>query len=237
MASSPTAGSNSRAQVVDTALAALYEAHGTASAQISAALESAHSRLGERPVYRSRHQRSWPTTNPEAEALLRQRLAAGEIKPWDVDGVKRLLTGLDAAREKVERLNFLAYPLNEEYARVRWSRFFLVTSSAGGHIHRDMSCSTCHPSTRYGWLPELSGLTEADAVAAQGPRLCSVCFPTAPMEWTVGEVKEVDPRVCPGSGQPARQNSSGGPYFCAVCRSWVRATSRGLAPRHHKPKS
>ena len=64
-----------------------------------------------------------------------------------------------------------------------WSRFFLVTSSAG-HIHRSMHCATCFSSTGYGWLPELSGLTEAEAVEAHGPALCSVCFSSAPIEDT-----------------------------------------------------
>ena len=34
-----------------------------------------------------------------------------------------------------------------------WSRFFLVTSSTG-HVHSSTSCSTCRPTTTYGWLPE-----------------------------------------------------------------------------------
>lgn len=74
-------------------------------------------------------------------------------------------------------------PYDETFAEHRWSRFFLVTSSTG-HIHRSMSCSTCRPTTRYGWLPDLSGKTEADAVAEHGPALCSVCFPSAPLDWT-----------------------------------------------------
>lgn len=62
-----------------------------------------------------------------------------------------------------------------------WARFFVVTSSAG-HIHSSMSCGTCRVTTTYGWLPSLSGLTEADAVAECGPALCSVCFPSAPLD-------------------------------------------------------
>lgn len=70
-----------------------------------------------------------------------------------------------------------------------WSRFFLVTNT-GGHIHRDMSCSTCFPTTQYAWLYELSGMTEAEAVEEYGEILCSVCFPSAPVEWTNGENKK-----------------------------------------------
>jgi len=68
-----------------------------------------------------------------------------------------------------------------------WSRFFLVTSSAG-HVHRSMACSTCRPTTTYGWLPELSGKDEAAAVAELGPNLCTVCFPSAPVAWTGGKL-------------------------------------------------
>jgi hypothetical protein len=68
-----------------------------------------------------------------------------------------------------------------------WSRFFLVTSSSG-HIHSSMHCSTCRDTTTYGWMPELSGKTEAEAVARLGPALCSVCFATAPVEHVGGKI-------------------------------------------------
>jgi hypothetical protein len=232
MANSPAAGT--RPYIVDTALAAIYDARAEAGNQLASAFESVHSRLGERKVYRGRHA-EWPTDHATAEMTLRARLAAGEIKSWDVASVERLITIIDAGRVTLAQLDAQARPLNEEYSRAPWSRFFLVTSSAGGHIHRDMNCSTCHPTTRYGWLPELSGLSEADAVHSQGPLLCSVCYPSAPVEWTLGLPKVVDPRVCPGSGQPARYERH--TAYCAVCGTWTRATATGLASRHHKPKA
>lgn len=67
----------------------------------------------------------------------------------------------------------------------RWSRFFLVTNT-NGHIHSSLNCSTCRWDTDLTWLPTLSGLTEAEAVEAHGAILCSVCFPSAPVEWTNG---------------------------------------------------
>jgi len=69
-----------------------------------------------------------------------------------------------------------------------WSRFFLVQNT-NGHIHSTMSCSTCFADTDFAWLPELSGLTETDAVEAYGEILCSVCFPSAPVAWTNGVAK------------------------------------------------
>ena len=69
-----------------------------------------------------------------------------------------------------------------------WSRFFLVTNT-NGHIHSSTACSTCRFDTDFRWLPTLSGLTEVEAVEAHGEILCSVCFPSAPVEWTNGESK------------------------------------------------
>jgi hypothetical protein len=71
------------------------------------------------------------------------------------------------------------------YANGCWSRFYLVCNS-NGHIHSSVNCSTCYEDTRYAWLTNLSGLTEADAVEAEGEVLCSVCFPSAPVAWTSG---------------------------------------------------
>ena len=61
-----------------------------------------------------------------------------------------------------------------------WNRYFLVVSSAG-HVHRSTRCSTCTHSTAYMPLTALSGKSDADAVALLGERLCSVCFPDAPV--------------------------------------------------------
>ncbi|MBT4072342.1 MAG: hypothetical protein HOE75_01470 [Chloroflexi bacterium] len=79
-----------------------------------------------------------------------------------------------------------------------WSRFFAVP---GGHIHSSMNCSTCNRVTNqsgqtftaFAWLPALSGLTAADAIAAHGHALCSVCFPNAPVSDTNKSVKIADP--------------------------------------------
>lgn len=70
-----------------------------------------------------------------------------------------------------------------------WSRFFLVKAS-NGHIHSSMNCHSTFPSTMWAWLPELSGLTEADAVEAYGGILCTHCFPSAPTDWTTGVNKK-----------------------------------------------
>jgi hypothetical protein len=97
------------------------------------------------------------------------------------NGDTRLLEAYEDAMIAVGTLQNEIEEMEAEYTG--WSRVFLVTSSAG-HIHRSMHCATCFPSTGYGWLPELSGLTEAEAVEAHGPALCSVCFSSAPIEDT-----------------------------------------------------
>lgn len=93
-----------------------------------------------------------------------------------------------AAAEDVQAKQWEIEELEDQYTG--WSRFWLVTNT-NGHIHSTTSCSTCYPSTQFAWLPELSGQTEAEAVAAQGEILCSVCFPSAPVAWTTGVRKVV----------------------------------------------
>lgn len=70
---------------------------------------------------------------------------------------------------------------NEYNRRGGWTRFWIVTN-ANGHIHTSMSCSTCFPSTQYGWLPNLSGSTNEEVVELAGESACTICFPDAPVD-------------------------------------------------------
>jgi hypothetical protein len=97
----------------------------------------------------------------------------------------RYLDGVEAATRSLEEARTEAGPLEDRFERERWSRFFLVNNK-GGHIHSSMQCSTCFIDTSFSWLPALSGLTEKDAVEEYGAILCTVCFPSAPVEWTGG---------------------------------------------------
>jgi hypothetical protein len=99
---------------------------------------------------------------------------------------ERSLAQYEAAKNAVTAAEDAVSDLDDNYTG--WSRFFLVTN-VGGHIHRSTSCSTCYFDTQFAWLPALSGLTEAEAVEAHGSILCSVCFPSAPVEWTNGTSK------------------------------------------------
>lgn len=83
-----------------------------------------------------------------------------------------------------------------------WPRFFLVVTSAG-HVHRNMECSTCRPTTGFAVLPGLSGATDEQAVALVGPNLCSVCFPLAPVDLTGGKLTEALVKVLVEEGEDA----------------------------------
>lgn len=88
------------------------------------------------------------------------------------EGLLTEIRGLDAKMSVGE----------EEYARRgRWTRAFLV-SNANGHVHRNMECSSCFPTTRYTWLTEYSGGTEEKIVNDAGKQACTVCYPSAPVD-------------------------------------------------------
>lgn len=116
---------------------------------------------------------------------------AKEMIEWYENNAKKF--GTDNS-EKIERetnrLNEAEAIIDELeaiYDVNNWTRFYLV---AGGHIHARTNCATCYFSTRFQWVTELSGMTETDAVEKFGSILCSVCFPSAPVEMTNGESKQ-----------------------------------------------
>lgn len=68
----------------------------------------------------------------------------------------------------------------------RWTRWFPCLN-ADGHVHATMrGCPTVRWDTMMGWATELSGTPLETAIqmppVGLGPRLCSVCFPDAPVE-------------------------------------------------------
>jgi hypothetical protein len=117
-----------------------------------------------------------------------------------------------------------------------WSRFYLV---AGGHIHSSMDCSSCNKgrdATKFIWLPNLSGLTEAEAVEDQGAILCTVCFPSAPVEYTNAHELAREQRQanrCPGSGKYVSNDT----YRCPECNEPISVSwQTGKIRAHNKPK-
>lgn len=120
---------------------------------------------------------------------------ASDLRPAPLSNFAGNLNVMDVVRDRKaafaqldETLSEIG-TLDEVYMDNRWSRFFLVTSSAG-HVHSSTYCHTCKPTTTYGWLPELSGKSEEEAVTALGTVLCSVCFPSAPIAHTGGKISK-----------------------------------------------
>lgn len=222
----------------DTEVAALYREQATAAGRIASLVDSFHRTAGDKTDYRFTRRGTWTMTDEVAEATARQMLAEGKIVSYAVEQVRASFKGVDKLRVQLAELEAQIEAAAVIYRSAPWPRFFLVTSS-DGHIHSSMSCSTCYWTTTYGWLPQLSGLTEADAVAAHGTILCSVCYPTAPVEWTVGKAKVVDPNECPGTGQyaPADDARRFARYRkCPGCGYMMGVTSTGKIRRHKTPK-
>lgn len=84
-----------------------------------------------------------------------------------------------AQAQMAELVTNITQPGDAEYLRRGWKRYFLVTNG-NGHVHRGRNCSTCFYTTKYAWLPELSGCDEMAMVAEYGELACTVCFPEAP---------------------------------------------------------
>lgn len=165
-------------QEVDTKLAALLEEAAKTERDLEWAASLIHEIAGDRRNHSLPHR---PWVKPFAECLA---YAMAHPEGW--------ANGTPAPRAvKVYEVARTAYKAKEAEVKAQealytgWSRFFLVLNP-DGHIHSSRSCSTCQWDTRFGWLPDVSGLTEAEAVAAHGERLCTVCFPSAPVEWCEG---------------------------------------------------
>lgn len=157
----------------DGKLSDLHETLRVVRRRLTSANDELFRSVGATKDYRSGR---WSMTLDEALALGPQVRAVGALakrKRWTDELVR--LTSEIAVLDEIWAANG------------RWSRFFIVSD---GHIHSSMNCSTCNNGaapTEFGWLPQLSGLTEAEAVAAHGAILCTICYPTAPVEWTGGE--------------------------------------------------
>jgi len=170
----------------------------------------------------------WHRLNSEARAAERDAQRHGyssEIMARRRERAAVARQKADAAHAAAEQLAEDARELDRELY-TGWNRFFLVE-----HIHSSMTCPSFRPTTQVRWLADVSGLTEAEAVAQHGATLCTICFPSAPTELTQ---PRVDPTVCPGSGQPADRTRPTGredAYYspsgtCAVCGQQLPLTAR-----------
>jgi len=227
---------------IDTELARLHGAKRQAETRAASALETLHSVTGqrERREYFGRKVRMvWPVSDEDTVTLARTAAERGESAPLMYSGrpVAEFVRKYDEAVSAGVELAAEIAILSDEYTRRPWPRFFIVQNN-GGHIHSSMNCQTCNKNgswTDFGWLPELSGLTEEDAVKAHGPLLCTVCYPSAPLDWTKGKDK---PARCDGAAVAGTVRYVGiNPYAkCSECHERQRMNANGTL-RAHKPKA
>jgi hypothetical protein len=229
----PNTISHEDAVAIDTKLAELWaEAAKIRNRQDSAKLSLASS-VGIRAHYVTRTRREVPHSLSDLQAMAAAKLVElGEAPHYKKTEIQRALDHITELQAALELNRATAAPLEETFNQTRWARFFLVTN-ANGHIHSSMNCSTCNMRTSFSWLPNLSGLTEKDAVEEHGPRLCTVCYPSAPTEWTLGHVKDTSD-LCPGSGQYQTNPNRRRYLTCEHCSKVVNITPSGKL-RAHKP--
>ena len=172
---------------IDTKLADLYEEEVKLLNRLASLRTDLARAAGVKAEYVGRQRVFRGSTESFVEAV-KAKVADAETASWDKRNYEATLADYDETTAKLVANREATKPLDAIFERERWSRFFLVLNN-NGHIHSSMQCSTCNrlgEATRFAWLPELSGLTEKDAVDAHGAILCTVCFPTAPVEWTHG---------------------------------------------------
>jgi hypothetical protein len=117
--------------------------------------------------------------NVVAEARKISKYAA----PTEIDST---LAALEAERDRLQRA---IDAVDEQRARLcdiyddrgGWTRAFLVNNT-GGHVHSTTACSTCFATTSFMWLTDFSDKTEAELIEAAGERICTTCYPNAPVE-------------------------------------------------------
>jgi hypothetical protein len=223
-------------QAVDELLAGLWQRRAKLDRSMTSKVHTARLYLGQR---RSGGKfDGWATSPEDTLEALASSLASGTLEPYNVAVARRLLDEIDVLTATTDELAGEINELDDEFDARPWSRFFLVTSSAGGHVHSSRSCRTCKSSTEFGWLPQLSGKDEPEAVADQGAILCTACYPSAPVEWTRGKV---DLDVCPGTGQrPAGEPYRAGRSWygsCATCGKDLQVGAAGGVRKHKDPRA
>lgn len=122
-----------------------------------------------------------------------------------------------------------------------WSRYFLVTNT-GGHVHKTRCCTTCFLTTCFAWLPGASGHDGKGLIEMFGSKVCTVCFPEAPIgdleaaEKAAKKAAEKAAGFCEGHGRMS-VSTEGARYYirrgtCPVCSHTVGVTSTGKVRKH-----
>ncbi len=123
----------------------------------------------------------WDGTFDDALAAVIARSKDSSKPEWDRERSRKAVAEYDRHVAELQDIQHQLDAQEATYRKYGWNRAFLVTN-AGGHVHKDMNCSTCYPTTEFNWLPEYSGADEIDIVNDAGSRACTVCYPTAPTD-------------------------------------------------------
>lgn len=224
--------SAAQAKAHDVELAAATTVLQRAVQRRDAAYDSAHRAAGDRAAH-YRGQRTWGLS---WAAVLTELDRLQSVTGPQAGAAQRALAAVAAAEGAVAAAGAEVDRLEAIWSRCgRWQRYFSVP---GGHIHASPTCRSLRPTTRIGWLPELSAEPVAAAVTAYGAVLCSHCFPQAPTDWTAGHSPAARAGSCPGSGQwvPDATFTRVSPRgTCPVCGHTVGVTARAKARRHSIP--
>lgn len=233
-------------QQIDTELARLSVELFKARSLRDAAMQSMHSTVGDREIGRGRG-KHWQMSDGDVIAAMRAWLASGEYfapakqaMRYTITQGQRTMDRFAEQMNKIDEIRAQMRPLDAEYDRRPWSRFFLCTAN-NGHIHSSTSCHTLYITSQLAWNPELSGLSETEAVAKLGPILCTVCFPSAPVEWT-RDPKDIKAEAeqglyCEGGRPKDADMRKRSPYgTCPSCGEKVSVTSTGKTRKHKAQK-
>ena len=116
-------------------------------------------------------------------AMRRHSLLAAAKTAFRENRRIELLAQAEALLAQIAEIDIEKLPLEAQYTG--WTRAFVVPE---GHVHSSMNCSTCYPTTVFGWVTELSDHTEAEIIEAAGSRACTVCYPSAPVDAPAGRI-------------------------------------------------
>jgi len=120
-------------------------------------------------------------TQKDAEYTAKRVARQANPSKYDQDALAASQARVEAAQEAASAIYAETIPYQAEYNSRPWTRAWKVTNT-GGHVHSSMYCQTCFPTTQFAWLPEVSGMPEAEIVELAASAACTVCYPTAPVD-------------------------------------------------------
>jgi hypothetical protein len=176
----------------DTELFALYQEHARTERQLQTLFNfKVHPMAGDRQESLGWGKgRRWLTSDEDALSLVRHLADEEDVYVRQL-GMRpsEIIANHDAITASMETLWNSIVDAEQVWQEHRWTRWFPCLN-ADGHVHSTLrGCPTIDRgqyATQMGWATELSGTPLETAIqmppVGLGPRLCSVCFPDAPVE-------------------------------------------------------